>query len=132
MCGQIAQCGQIAEMMGDPRLTWILIQEASLQQRHEELADIAVHLYGQLGEARAEISRLQVSLRGSYNDRAAQGADSPGVIGILPRPRKASLGVMDGVSRSRDTSLGVVDGVAGEPHLAVAATGGLRTSSLEI
>jgi hypothetical protein len=89
MCGQISQCGQIAEMMSDPRLAWVLIQEASLQQRHEELAEIAVHLYGQLGEAQAEISRLRVSLRAPSHDVIAHDVtvyrlDSPGVVGGAP------------------------------------------------
>jgi hypothetical protein len=61
MCGQIAACGQIAEMTKDLRMTWILIQEAALRERSDELADIAVNLFGQLSEAQAEISRLRAA-----------------------------------------------------------------------
>ena len=61
MCGQIATRGQIAEITRDLRMTWVLIQEAALRESSDELADIAVSLFGQLGEAQAEISRLRVA-----------------------------------------------------------------------
>jgi hypothetical protein len=51
-----------ADTLHDPELAWVAIQEAVREQRHAELAEIAVSLYGQLGEARAEISRLRASL----------------------------------------------------------------------
>jgi hypothetical protein len=56
---------QVTEMLRDPQLAWVAIQEAAEEQRHVELAEIAVSLYGQLGEARAEISRLRASLHAS-------------------------------------------------------------------
>lgn len=54
-----------AETLRDPELAWVVIQEAAQQQRHAELADIAFSLFGQLGVARAEISRLRASLHAS-------------------------------------------------------------------
>jgi hypothetical protein len=48
---------------GDPELIWIAIQQATLEHRHAELAEIAVSLYSQLDEARAENARLRASLR---------------------------------------------------------------------
>lgn len=53
------------ERLCDPRLAWVAIQEAAQAERHGELADIAISLYGQLGEARAEISRLRATLHSS-------------------------------------------------------------------
>jgi hypothetical protein len=50
------------DTLRDPELAWALIQEAAREERHAELAEIAFSLYGQLGEARAEISRLRASL----------------------------------------------------------------------
>jgi hypothetical protein len=50
------------DTLRDPELAWVVIQEAVREKRHAELAEIAVSLYGQLGEARAEISRLRASL----------------------------------------------------------------------
>lgn len=47
----------------DPEMLWVAIQEAAQGQRPTELAEIAISLYGQLGVARAEISRLRASLR---------------------------------------------------------------------
>jgi hypothetical protein len=47
----------------DPELVWIAIQEAAQERRHADLAEIAVSLFGQLGEARAEVGRLRASLR---------------------------------------------------------------------
>jgi hypothetical protein len=46
----------------DQVLTWVAIEEAVRDHRDTDLADIAICLYGQLGEARAEISRLRASL----------------------------------------------------------------------
>lgn len=51
-----------ADTLRDSELAWVAIQEAVREQRHAELAEIAISLYGQLGEARAEISRLRASL----------------------------------------------------------------------
>jgi hypothetical protein len=56
---------QVEGVLRDPELTWVAIQEAALGHRSVELADIAIGLYGQLGEARAEIDRLRVTLRTS-------------------------------------------------------------------
>lgn len=55
----------VTEMLRDPILTWVAIQEAMREHREVELAEIAISLYGQLGEARAEVSRLRASLHSS-------------------------------------------------------------------
>jgi hypothetical protein len=55
----------LKETLRDPSLTWVAITEAAREHREEELAEIAISLYGQLGEARAEVSRLRASLRSS-------------------------------------------------------------------
>lgn len=47
----------------DPQLAWVAIQEAALEHRYAELAEIAISLYGQLDEARTENARLRASLR---------------------------------------------------------------------
>lgn len=57
---------QVAKMLRDPQLAWVAIQEAAQEQRYADLAEIAVSLYGQLGEARAEICRLRASLHASF------------------------------------------------------------------
>jgi hypothetical protein len=54
-----------AERPNDLDQTWIAIQEAASENRSEELAEIAISLYGQLGVAKAEISRLRASLHSS-------------------------------------------------------------------
>ena len=58
-----------------PELTWAVILEAAREQRQSELADIAFSLYGQLGEAQAEICRLRASLHTCM--RGLSGAVSP-------------------------------------------------------
>jgi hypothetical protein len=50
------------EIPRDPRLDWVAIQEAIREHRETELAEIAIGLLGQLGEARAEVNRLRASL----------------------------------------------------------------------
>jgi hypothetical protein len=55
----------VEEGLRDPGLTWVAIVEAAREHREAELADIAISLYGQLGEARAEISRLRALLHSS-------------------------------------------------------------------
>lgn len=110
MCGQIATCGQIAEMTKDPRMAWVLIQEAALRERSDELAEIAVNLFGQLGEARAEISRLRVarhlgqpaSVVGALDGvnpvaRAELGDDRREVVAYGPDRQMHSLGDLGGV-----------------------------------
>jgi hypothetical protein len=57
----------------DPRLAWAAIQDAVRDGGHDELADIAISLYGQLGEARAEIARLRASLHASLAAPAPAG-----------------------------------------------------------
>jgi hypothetical protein len=57
------------QVMFDPQLTWVAIQDAALGSRSAELADIAFALYGQLGEARAEITTLRAALRRSLASR---------------------------------------------------------------
>jgi hypothetical protein len=52
-----------AERPYDLDQTWVAIQEAATENRGEELAEIAISLYGQLGVAKAEVSRLRASLR---------------------------------------------------------------------
>jgi hypothetical protein len=51
------------DVLRDPEATWGAIQESAVAGRSSELAAIAARLYEQLGEARAEISRLQATLR---------------------------------------------------------------------
>jgi hypothetical protein len=53
------------DVLCDPELAWAAIQEAALDRRSAELAEIAIGLHGQLEQARAEISRLRVTLRAS-------------------------------------------------------------------
>jgi hypothetical protein len=55
----------VIEMLHDPDLAWVAIVEAMREHREAELAEIAISLYGQLGEARAEVSRLRASLHSS-------------------------------------------------------------------
>jgi hypothetical protein len=55
----------LKEALRDPSLTWVAITEAVREHREEQLAEIAISLYGQLGEAKAEVSRLRASLRSS-------------------------------------------------------------------
>jgi hypothetical protein len=52
-----------AKLSRDFDLLWVSIQEATQEERPAELAEIAISLYGQLGEARAEITRLRAALR---------------------------------------------------------------------
>jgi hypothetical protein len=59
----------------DSELTWVAIQEAVQEQRHKELAEIAVSLYGQLGEAKAEVSRLRAWLWSCLWAPSATGPD---------------------------------------------------------
>ena len=64
-CGGTARgpglaCGGAAR---DPEQAWASLWEAARENRERELADLAFSLYGQLGEARAEISRLRAALR---------------------------------------------------------------------
>jgi len=47
----------------DQQLVWVAILDAAQEHREAELADIAISLYGELGTARAEISRLRASLQ---------------------------------------------------------------------
>jgi hypothetical protein len=49
----------------DSQLVWVAILDAAQEHREAELADIAISLYGELGTARAEISRLRASLQSS-------------------------------------------------------------------
>jgi hypothetical protein len=55
----------MTDMLHDPDMTWVAIIEAMREHREAELAEIAISLYGQLGEARAELSRLRASLHSS-------------------------------------------------------------------
>jgi hypothetical protein len=63
-----------AERPYDLDQTWVAIQEAASENRSEELAEIAISLYGQLGVAKAEISRLRASLYSSLRAFSAPGA----------------------------------------------------------
>ena len=64
------------EILRDPNLAWVAIQEAMQGHRESELAEIAVSLYGQLGEAKAEVSRLRASLQSSLRALASAGLRS--------------------------------------------------------
>lgn len=55
----------LADKLRDPALAWAAIQEAARDHHEAELAEIAVSLYGQLGEAKAEIDRLRAALHSS-------------------------------------------------------------------
>jgi hypothetical protein len=71
----------------DSEPTWIAIQEAVQEQRHIELAEIAVSLYGQLGEATAEISRLRATLRSclaGLSDTARAGLSGSAAARVAP------------------------------------------------
>jgi hypothetical protein len=70
--------GPVAQKSRDPRLTWVAIQEAMLERRCAQLADIAIGLYGQLGEARAENQRLRASLQSCRCAMSAPGRTGPG------------------------------------------------------
>ena len=66
----------------DPQLVWVAILDAAQEHHEAELADIAISLYGELGEARAEISRLRAALQttlpsGQWPGRLS-GAGAPG------------------------------------------------------
>jgi hypothetical protein len=63
----------VKEMLDDPSLAWIALQEAVREHRETELAEIAISLYGQLGEAKAEVSRLRASLQSSLRALASAG-----------------------------------------------------------
>jgi hypothetical protein len=52
----------LAGSLRDLRPAWVAILEAAQEERPAELAEIAISLYGQLGEAQAEIYRLRTSL----------------------------------------------------------------------
>lgn len=60
-------------MEQDPLLVWVAIQEAVMDHREEDLAEVAISLYGQLGEARAEIGRLRATLRASLGALSVTG-----------------------------------------------------------
>jgi hypothetical protein len=49
----------------DPQLVWVDLLQAVQEHHDAELAEIAITLYGQLGEARAEIDRLRATLQSS-------------------------------------------------------------------
>jgi len=51
----------------DPELVWVALLQAVQDSRDAELAEIAVSLYGQLGEARAQIDRLRATLQSSLS-----------------------------------------------------------------
>jgi hypothetical protein len=53
----------VTEALHDPELTWVAIIEAAQDRRDADLAEIAIGLYAQLGEARAEAERLKAALR---------------------------------------------------------------------
>jgi hypothetical protein len=60
------------DTLHNPELTWAVILEAAREQQPSELAEIAFSLYGQLGEARAEICRLRASLHTCMRGRSGQ------------------------------------------------------------
>jgi hypothetical protein len=51
----------------DPELVWVALLQAVQDSRDAELAEIAISLYGQLGEARAQIDRLRATLQSSLS-----------------------------------------------------------------
>jgi hypothetical protein len=76
MEGETLMVGQLTESLRDPQLAWVAILEAAQLERPEELAEIAISLYGQLGEAQAEICRLRTSLHASLRALAPSRVDS--------------------------------------------------------
>jgi hypothetical protein len=60
----------------DPQVVWVALLQAVQENRDTELADIAISLYGQLGEARAEIDRLRATLQSSLCASASRHADA--------------------------------------------------------
>jgi hypothetical protein len=62
----------------DPEQTWTAIQEAARENRGEELAEIAIGLYGELGVARGEIRRLRASLHSSLRAPSAASGHRSG------------------------------------------------------
>jgi hypothetical protein len=65
-----------AMIQDDPQL-WVAILDAAQEHHEAELADIAISLYGELGEARAEISRLRASLQSSLRHGLTRPAVRP-------------------------------------------------------
>jgi hypothetical protein len=64
---------QPIDSLRESRLTWVAILEAEQKQRPAELAHIAISLFGQLGEAQAEICRLRAALHSSLRALAPAG-----------------------------------------------------------
>jgi hypothetical protein len=67
----------LTDKLRDPTLAWAAIQEATREHHEAELAEIAISLYGQLGEARAEISKLRAALNSSMRSL------TPARLGVL-------------------------------------------------
>jgi hypothetical protein len=61
----VAVSESVTDKLRDPTLVWVAIVEAMQEHRETELAEIAISLFGQLDEARAEVSRLRASLHAS-------------------------------------------------------------------
>lgn len=64
---------QMRERLHDLRQAWVAIQEAAQEEQHAELTEIAISLYGQLGEARAEAARLRALLHRSFGALSPAG-----------------------------------------------------------
>jgi hypothetical protein len=85
----------VVQAQRDPLLVWIAIQEAAQEHRDAELAEIAISLFGQLGEAKAEVSRLRASLRSSLTALSASaarlgyGGRRPGITAASPCRRQS-------------------------------------------
>jgi hypothetical protein len=58
----MAMSERVEQMLNDPDLIWVAIQQAAEEHHEAELTEIAVRLYGRLGEAPAEIGRLRACL----------------------------------------------------------------------
>jgi len=65
----------------DPQLVWVAILDAAQEHHEAELTEIAISLYGELGEAKAEISRLRAALQSSPppGQRYGPGRRAPAV-----------------------------------------------------
>ena len=53
------------DKLRDPAHAWVAIQEAAREHCDARLAEIAISLHDQLGEARVEIARLRAALNSS-------------------------------------------------------------------
>ena len=83
----------------DPQLTWVALLQAVQENRDADLAEIAISLYGQLGEARAEIDRLRATLQSSLCALASRHADASAPASGQPAEVVSGLDRINAVAR---------------------------------